>query len=108
MKSMLILLAITVATLIGDYCIKLASERSGGLTSSTFLFGATLYAIPAAGWFFLMRQHSLATIGVFYSASTIVLLAVLGFFVFKESFGLREAIGISLAVASVIVMSHEA
>jgi multidrug transporter EmrE-like cation transporter len=42
-----------------------------------------------------------------YSASTIILLAALGFFVFKEAFGLREVLGISLAIAAVVVMSHE-
>lgn len=107
MKSMLILFAITAATLVGDYCIKLASERTSGVTSYTFYLGAILYALPAVGWFFLMRQHSLATIGVFYSASTIILLAALGYFVFKENFGMREMVGIMLAVASVVVMSHE-
>jgi len=53
-----------------------------------------------------MRTHSLAMIGVLYSASTIVLLAALGVFVFKEPFGWREVLGLSLAVASVLVMSQ--
>jgi len=106
MTSLLILIGITGLTLIGDYCIKLASGAQSGLFSWTFVVGMVFYGLPAIGWFFLMRTHSLAAIGVFYSASTIILLAALGFFVFKEPFGWREALGLSLAVASVVVMSQ--
>ena len=65
-----------------------------------------LYALPAIGWFFLMRSHSLAAIGVFYSAATILILAGLGVIVFKEAFGVRELLGVSLAIAAVAVISH--
>ena len=54
-----------------------------------------------------MKSHSLAMIGVMYSASTIILLALLGYVVFKEAFGLRAAVGLTLAIAAVAVMSHE-
>ena len=104
MRGASILLAITVVTLIGDWCIKLASERQDGLVSPVFLIGAVLYGAPAVGWFYLMRNNSLAMIGVLYSASTILLLAVLGTFVFHESFGLRQGIGLAMAVAAVVVM----
>ncbi|MDP3341118.1 hypothetical protein [Frigidibacter sp.] len=106
MTSLLILIGITGLTLIGDYCIKLASGAQSGLFSRTFVVGMVFYGLPAIGWFFLMRTHSLAAIGVLYSASTIILLAALGFFMFKEPFGWREALGLSLAVASVVVMSQ--
>lgn len=62
MKTVLILTGIIGVTLVGDYLIKLASQRPGGLTSVTFAVGALLYALPAIGWFYLMRSHSLAAI----------------------------------------------
>jgi undecaprenyl phosphate-alpha-L-ara4N flippase subunit ArnF len=105
--SYLILAAITGLTLFGDYAIKIATSKDGGLMSSWFVLGAILYGLPAIGWFYLMKSHSLAMIGVMYSASTIVLLAALGYFVFKEAFGWREVVGLSLAIAAVFVMSHE-
>ena len=108
MATVLILTIVTALTLAGDYCIKLASGHQGGLASSTFLLGAVLYASPSIGWFFLMRSHSLAAIGVYYSAAVLILLAALGTLVFKEVLGLREIVGLSLAIASVVVMSHEA
>ena len=106
MKTALILTAIIAVTLVGDYLIKVASQKPSGLTTLIFFGGALLYALPAVGWFYLMRSHSLTAIGVFYSAATILILAGLGFFVFKEAFGLREALGVSLAIAAVLVVSH--
>ena len=94
-------------TALGDYFIKVASEKPAGFSSARFLAGAVLYGLPAIGWFFLMKSHSLALVSTLYTSSTIILLALLGYFVFRESFGLREAVGISLAIASIIVMSHE-
>lgn len=106
MKSALILTAIILVTLVGDYLIKIASQKPNGLLTVTFVGGAILYALPAIGWFYLMRSHSLAAIGVFYSAATILILAGLGVFVFKEAFGLRELIGVSLAIVAVAIISH--
>lgn len=107
MNSFLILALVSLLTIAGDYCIKLASGQVAGWRTLVFAGGVVLYALPALGWYFLMRSHSLATIGVLYSASTVIMLAVLGVFVFRESFGLREALAILLAMASVAVMSYE-
>ena len=106
-KTALILCAITAMTLMGDYCIKLATGKIGGLLSVQFMAGALLYGITAIGWFFLMKTNSLAIIGVLFSASTVILLAALGTLVFKEAFGWRDAIGISLAVLAVAVISYK-
>lgn len=108
MNTVLILAAITGATVAGDYLIKLASGRESGLLTPAFLAGALLYGLPAIGWFFLMRNHSLAAAAVLYSASTILLMTALGTLVFREAFGVREAAGVALAVASVVVMTREA
>jgi undecaprenyl phosphate-alpha-L-ara4N flippase subunit ArnF len=106
MKTALILAAVIAVTLVGDYLIKLASQKPAGLTTWVFLAGALLYGLPAVGWYFLMKSHSLAAIGVFYSAATILILAGLGFFVFKEPFGMREAAGVGLAILAVMVINH--
>ncbi|MEM6824150.1 MAG: hypothetical protein AAF566_03485 [Pseudomonadota bacterium] len=52
-----------------------------------------------------MKSHSLAAVGLLYSASTLLLLAALGALEFKEAFGLREVRGLSRALASVVVMN---
>ncbi len=63
-----------------------------------------MYGLVAIGWFFLMKSNSLATIGVMFSASTIIMMAALGYFVFREPFGLREAFGVMLAIMAVVVI----
>lgn len=106
-QPLFVLALITFATLLGDYCIKVASSRPEGLWSHWFLIGAALYGLPAIGWLLLMRTHSLAMIGVLYSASTIVLLAAFGTLVFREPIGWRDILGLILAVSAVAVMSHD-
>jgi drug/metabolite transporter (DMT)-like permease len=105
MSTITLLIVITLTTVTGDYLVKIASARPNGLTSHTFVLGALFYGLPAVGWFYMMRSHSMAFIGVAYSASTMLLLAALGVFVFRETFQLRDAVGIALAVLSVGVMT---
>ena len=103
-NSSLVLLAIVITQIGGDYFIKIASARPDGLVSIEFTVGVILYGATALGWYFLMKNHSLAEIGVVYSASTILLLATLGYFVFHENVGPRQFVGLTLAILSVIVM----
>ena len=102
--SLILVILICAATLIGDFCIKIASDRPEGLMSVWFVAGIALYGLPAVGWFFLMRSHSLATIGVLYSAVTVVLLAALGYFVFAETINGRHVAGIGCAIAAFVLM----
>lgn len=104
MTTTAILLMIVAATVAGDYFIKVASLSSQSLASTKFVLGAALYALPAAGWFFLMRNHSLATIGIIYSCSNILILAALGYFVFKEAITARDLSGIGLAIAAMLIL----
>lgn len=104
-NSLIVLGFVTVATLLGDYFLKMAAARPEGMASTWFAAGAFTYGLLSIGWYFLMKSNSLATIGVMFSASTIILLTALGYFVFNEQFGLREGLGVSLAVLSVVVMS---
>jgi len=106
MKTLTILILVSASTLLGDYLIKLASHRDDGLMTAKFTIGALAYGLPAFGWFYLMREHSLAAIGIFYSAATLIFLAVIGAAAFAEPFGARQAAGIALALAAVAVMAN--
>jgi drug/metabolite transporter (DMT)-like permease len=105
--SITILALISLFTVLGDYWIKLSTTRPDGLASPVFILGALVYGSTAIGWFFLMRSHSLALIGVVYSAVTMIMLAALGYVMFKETLALRDWLGLSLAVAGVLVMRHD-
>jgi drug/metabolite transporter (DMT)-like permease len=51
-----------------------------------------------------MKHFSLATLGVYYSVSTILFLAVLGVFVFGEKLTSYEIVGIGGAIASLLLL----
>lgn len=104
MRTALLLIIVTVVTLVGDYFIKVASGKLNGLLTPTFAIGLVFYGLPAIGWFYLMRSHALSVIGVLYSAATILLLTGLSIFVFKEGFGWREGLGVTLALLAVTVI----
>jgi multidrug transporter EmrE-like cation transporter len=51
-----------------------------------------------------MRHLKLATIGVLYSVSLVLLLTAVGVVLFRESLSYFEIIGIILAVASLVLL----
>ena len=53
-----------------------------------------------------MKHMPLATIGVWYSIITILLLTGLGVFAFGESLSLRDGAGLLLAIAALGMMSR--
>ena len=103
-KAFLVLALIAVATVLGDFHIKKAAMSLSGLRSPHLLSGTLLYGVTAFGWFYLMKSQSLAMIAVLFTASTIIALSVLGYFVFGEQFGKREAIGVTFALLAVATM----
>ena len=100
----MVLALITAATLFGDFHIKKSAMSLNGLSSPHLLSGALLYGVTALGWFYLMKSQSLAMIAVLFTASTIIALSVLGYFVFGEQFGKREALGVTFALLAVATM----
>src|SRR3954447_7163756 len=86
--------------ILGDYFLKRASNQENPLTTRTFLVGLVLYASTAFAWVYVMRHLKLATIGVIYSMSTVLLPAGMGVLFFNESLGRSEVVGIILAIAA--------
>lgn len=105
MNHAVVLFLIVVATTAGDYSLKIASGE-GRLLSSPMLFGLILYSIPAFGWMYLMKSHSLAQIGVIYSAATILVLFALSILVFREEVSRREYFGAVLALGAIFSAQH--
>jgi small multidrug resistance pump len=90
----------------GDYFLKRASERDKPLATGMFLIGLLLYASTAFAWVFVMRHLKLATIGVIYSISMVLLLAGMGVLFFGESLGRSELVGIALAIAALVLLAR--
>ena len=102
--AVLVTFAFSIMGVVGDYFLKLASAREQPLRTSWFYLGFVLYASTAFGWVFVMRHLKLATIGVLYSVSMVLLLTVIGVVLFRESLSYFEIIGIILAMASLVLL----
>ena len=91
-------------TTIGDFYIKTSTSLSSPFLTWQFGVGFLLYALGAFGWFYAMKHMPLTEMGVVYSCLTIIILRLLGTFVFNEAFSTREFLGVTLAIAAVLVI----
>ena len=102
--AILVTIGFSVVGVLGDYLLKLASAQKVPLRSGWFYLGFAVYASTAFGWVFVMRHLKLATIGVVYSISMILLLTGIGAVSFRETLNAYEVIGLVMAVASLILL----
>src|SRR5947209_2737135 len=97
-------IAFSVVGVLGDYLLKVASAQKDPLRSGWFYVGFAVYASTAFGWVFVMRHLKLATIGVVYSVSMILLLTGIGAVVFREPLNAYEIAGLAMAIGSLILL----
>jgi small multidrug resistance pump len=102
--AILVTIAFSVLGVIGDYFLKLASAKEHSLKSAEFYIGFVVYASTAFGWVFVMKHLKLATVGVVYCVSMVLLLAAIGVVGFKESLSGYEIAGIAMAIGSLILL----
>jgi drug/metabolite transporter (DMT)-like permease len=102
--AVLVTIAFSVLGVVGDYFLKLASAKEHSLKAAEFYIGFVLYASTAFGWVFVMKHLKLATVGVVYCVSMVLLLAVVGVVGFKETLNGYEIAGIVMAIASLVLL----
>ena len=102
--AVVVTVAFSLVGVLGDYFLKVASAEEHSLRSPAFYVGFAVYASTAFGWLFVMKHLKLATIGVVYSVSMILLLTTIGVAVFGEKVSAAEIVGVLLAVASLILL----
>jgi small multidrug resistance pump len=102
--AIFVTIGFSLVGVLGDYLLKLASARKDPLRSGWFYVGFAVYASTAFGWVFVMRHLKLATIGVVYSVSMILLLTAIGVVAFRETLNAPEIVGLVMAVASLILL----
>ncbi len=100
----LVTIGFSVVGVLGDYLLKLASEQKNPLGSGWFYIGFAVYASTAFGWVYVMRHLKLATIGVVYSISMILLLTAVGTVLFRETLNAYEIAGLLMAVGSLVLL----
>lgn len=102
--AVVITIAFSLLGVAGDYFLKLASAQEHSLKTRWFYIGFVVYASTAFGWVFVMKHLKLATIGVVYSVSMVLLLTGIGVVFFQESLNYYEVTGLLLAVAALILL----
>src|ERR1700754_4046164 len=104
--AVLVTIAFSVLGVVGDYFLKLASAKEHSLKAAEFYLGFVIYASTAFGWVFVMKHLKLATVGVVYCVSMVLLLSAIGVFRFKESLNLLEIAGLAMAVGSLLLLTR--
>ena len=102
--AVLVTIGFSLLGVVGDYFLKLASGEENSLRSKWFFIGFAVYASTAFGWVFVMKHLKLATIGVLYSVSMIVLLTAIGIVFFRESLAPLEIVGLLMAIGSLVIL----
>lgn len=102
--AFVVIIGFSMLGVVGDYLLKLASGHKNPFSSKWFYLGFAVYASTAFGWVFVMRHLKLATIGVVYSVSMILLLTAIGVAVFREPLSAYEIAGLVLAIASLFLL----
>jgi small multidrug resistance pump len=102
--AIVVTIGFSIVGVLGDYLLKLASAEKNPMRSGWFYLGFVVYASTAFGWVFVMRHLKLATIGVVYSISMILLLTGIGSVVFRETLNPYEIAGLLMAVGSLILL----
>ena len=95
-----------IVVIAGDVILKMAAAREGTATLPLIAAGCVFYSIGAILWFWAMRHTTLAQASVAYSMFTLLALALIGAFWFKEDIGGREGAGIGFAPASMVMMAR--
>lgn len=102
--ALLVTVGFSAFGVIGDYFLKLASAEPTWFKSKWFYVGFLIYASTAFGWVFVMKHLKLATIGVVYSVSMILLLSTIGVLRFNETLSVYEIAGILMAIGSLVLL----
>jgi drug/metabolite transporter (DMT)-like permease len=102
--AVVVTVAFSMVGVLGDYLLKRASGAENPLRSGWFYVGFAVYASTAFGWVFVMRYLKLATIGVVYSVSMVLLLTGIGVVLFREPLSRYEVAGLAMAIGSLVLL----
>lgn len=97
-------IALSAVTVLGDVLIKTAADKAGWSGWWLLVIGAVVYGATAFGWFYVMRYDELTDVGVLYAVSTVVILFGVSGLYFKEHIAPMEIVGLVMAVVALILM----
>lgn len=104
LKAFFIMCVVALLTTLADYFLKLASADHI-IRRKELIVGALLYGATALGWVIAMREVRLAVLCVVFGMLTMLLGVALGVFVFGESLGRKESVGVLLALLAMALLA---
>lgn len=104
--AILVTVLLSIVAVVADYFLKRATEIDVPYKSGWFLIGLLIYASTAFGTVFVFQHIKLAITGVVYSVSFVLFLTALGVLYFGEALQTREAVGIVMAITSLVLLGR--
>ena len=100
----ILVILLSLVGILGDYFLKLAGADKSYVNYKFLSLGVLIYGLLAVGWFFALRYIKLSTIGVPYSLTIIIALALMGYFFFNETLSVYEVSGIAIGIVSILLL----
>jgi small multidrug resistance pump len=97
-----VVLALSVA--VSDYFLKVASSSATPFLNRNFLIALVMTILCTFAWVLVMPHLKLAYIGVIYSLTVVLSLAIVGTFFFNGSLKPLEWVGVGLAITSLLLL----
>jgi drug/metabolite transporter (DMT)-like permease len=104
--AMLAVILLASLAAIADYFFKLSSDNLRPFQTWQFYAGIFLYAATGIGTVYIFRFVKLAVFGLTYALTDVLLLTLIGTYVFREPLSLSEKIGIGLGFAALLLLSR--
>jgi drug/metabolite transporter (DMT)-like permease len=87
-----------------DILIKYGADRPEPFVNRIFYAGSVIYGLTAVGWVVALQHLKLATVGVIYGVSTVLLLALGGWALFEETLRPVEWIAVAMGTISIVLL----
>ncbi len=104
--SLVAAVLLALVGVLGDSFIKESGLGPRFINWKIFIVGLLIYSSTAFGWFFVLKNVKLSTLGAFYAVTTVLALALVSVFYFKEALNVYELVGIILAIGSLILLAR--
>lgn len=95
---------LSLATSIGDFFVKKASQQQKISWIWLLVAGSFIYACTALGWFMVLKKMKLSSSAVIYSMCIVLFSVSIGVFYFKERLHPLEILGVTMALASMLLL----
>jgi len=102
-KTFLLVVFLTGMLLGGDYLIKFAVGSKH--TIWYLIFAGILWCSSIYGWYYTVKDHRLAIIGMLFSVLSLIGTALIGTLLFNEKLSMTEWFGFVLAIIACILLT---